>query len=68
MWNGVIAIWEVLIELLENRKEGCPSLAFEVVTGFDRQILGVSSARFVTQNDKQIVWCDETIQLIRNGW
>lgn len=29
-------------------KEGFPSLAFEVVTGFDRQILGVSKAHFGT--------------------
>ncbi len=49
-------------------KEGFPSLAFEVVTGFDRQILGVSIAHFGTRNDKQIVCSDETIQLLRNGW
>ena len=34
-------------------KEGFPSVAFEVVTGFDRQILGVSMAHFGTRNDKQ---------------
>jgi hypothetical protein len=49
-------------------KERYPSLAFEVVTGFDHQILGVSSAHFCTRNDKQIVLSDETIQLIKNGW
>jgi hypothetical protein len=49
-------------------KEGFPSLAFEVVTGFDRQILGVSRAHFGTRNDKQIVRVDNTIQLVRNGW
>ena len=49
-------------------KEGFPSLAFEVVTGFDRQILGVSIAHFGTRNDKQIVRSDETIKLLRNSW
>jgi hypothetical protein len=49
-------------------KEGFPSLAFEVVAGFDRQILGVSKAHFGTRNDKQIVQVDETIQHVRNGW
>ena len=49
-------------------KEGYPSLAFEVVTGFDRQILGVSCAHFGTRNDKQIVRTDETVRLIREDW
>jgi hypothetical protein len=49
-------------------KEGFPSLAFEVVMGFDRQILGVSKAHFGTPNDKQIMQVDETIQLVKNGW
>ena len=35
-------------------KEGFLSLGFEVVTGFDRQILGVSIAHFGAWNDKQI--------------
>jgi hypothetical protein len=38
-------------------EEGYPSLAFEVVTGFDRQILGVSSAHFGTQNDRLVSKC-----------
>ena len=46
-------------------KEGYPSLAFEVVTGFDRQILGVSCAHFGTRNDKQIVRTNETVRQIR---
>jgi hypothetical protein len=49
-------------------KEEFPSLAFEVVTGFDRQSLGVSIAHFGTRNDKQIVRSDETVQLLRNSW
>ena len=36
-------------------KVGYPSIAFEVVTGFDRQIVGVSPAHFGTRNDKQMV-------------
>jgi len=49
-------------------KEGYPSLAFEVVTGFNRQILGVSHAHFGTRNDKHIVRSDPTINSVRTGW
>ena len=49
-------------------KEGYPSVAFEVVSGFDRQILGVSSVHFGTRNDQQIVRTDETVILIKNEW
>jgi hypothetical protein len=49
-------------------KEGYLSLAFDVVTGFDRQVLGVSIAHFGTRNDKQIVRSDETITLLKNSW
>jgi hypothetical protein len=49
-------------------KEGYPSLAFEVVTGFNRQILGVSQAHFGTRNDKHIVRSDPTINSVRTGW
>ena len=48
-------------------KEGFPSPAFKVVTGFDCQVLGVSIAHFGTQNDKQIVRSDETITLLKNS-
>jgi hypothetical protein len=48
--------------------EGYPSLVFEVITGCDRQILGVSVAHFGTHNDKQIVHTDETINLVRISW
>ena len=48
-------------------KEGYPSVAFEVITGYERQILGVSSVRFGTQNDQQIVRTDETLSVIKNG-
>lgn len=36
-------------------KEGYPTLAFEVVSGFDREILGVSSVQYGTRNDQHIV-------------
>ncbi len=49
-------------------KEGYPSLAFEVVTGFDRQIFGVSLAHFGTRYDKHIIRSDPTINSIRMGW
>jgi hypothetical protein len=49
-------------------KEGFPSVAFEVVTGYDRQILGVSEIHFGTRNDQQIVRSDDTVSLITSGW
>ena len=49
-------------------KEGYPSVAFEVITGYDRQILGVSSMHFGTRNDQRIVRTDETLSVIKNGW
>ena len=45
-----------------------PSLAFEVIKGCDRQILGVLMAHFGTRNNKQIVHRDETINLVRKSW
>ncbi len=49
-------------------KEGYPSVSFEVITGYDRQVLGVSAVHFGTRNDQQIVRTDETVHLIRTGW
>ena len=49
-------------------KEGYPTLAFEVITGYDRQILGVSAVQFGTRNDKHIVKIDENVTSIRDGW
>jgi len=49
-------------------KEGFPSVAFEVVSGFDCQILGVLSVHFGTRSDQQIVRTDETVALIKNEW
>ena len=49
-------------------EEGFSSVAFEVVSGFDRQILGVSPVHFGTWNDQQIVLTDETVILIKNEW
>lgn len=49
-------------------KEGYPTLAFEVITGYDRQILGVSAVQFGTRNDKHIVKIDENVTRIRDGW
>jgi hypothetical protein len=49
-------------------KEGYPSVGFEVVSGFDCQILGVSSVNFGTRDDQQIVCTDETVTLIINEW
>ncbi|KAL9182044.1 hypothetical protein ACHAXT_012387 [Thalassiosira profunda] len=49
-------------------KEGYPTLAFEVISGYDREIMGVSSVQFGTRNDKHIVRLDETVDKICNGW
>ena len=49
-------------------KEGYPTLAFEVVSGFDREILGVSSVQSGTRNDKHIVKLDATVAKIRDDW
>ena len=49
-------------------KEGYPSVCFEVITGYDHQVLGVSSVNFGTRNDLRIVRTDETVSLICTGW
>ena len=48
-------------------KDGYPSIAFEVIMGYDHQVLGVSS-HFRIRNDQQIVRIDETVSLIKKGW
>ncbi len=49
-------------------KEGYPTLAFEVVSGYDRKILGVSSVQFGTRNDQHIVKLDKNVATIRDDW
>jgi len=49
-------------------KESYPSIAFEVISDFDRRIMGVSSAQFGTRNDKQIVKTDRNVAKIRDDW
>ena len=49
-------------------KEDYPTLAFEVISGFDREILGVSSVQFGTRNDKHIVKLDKNVTKIRDEW
>jgi len=36
-------------------KEGYPSVTFEVITEYYREILGISSVHFGTRNDQQII-------------
>lgn len=43
-------------------------MCFEVIIGYDHQVLDVSSVHFGTQNDQHIVRTDETVSLIRTGW
>ena len=40
----------------------------EVITGYDCQVLGVSSVHFGARNDQHIVRTDETVNLICTGW
>jgi len=49
-------------------KEGYPTLAFEVITGYDREIFGVSSIQFGTRNDQHIVKIDANVNKIKNDW
>ena len=49
-------------------KEGYPTVAFEVISGFDREILGVSSVQFGTRNNQHIVKLDKNVALVRDEW
>jgi hypothetical protein len=49
-------------------KESFPTLAFECVTGFNRQILGVYGPHFGSRNDKEIVKSDPTVLEVTLGW
>jgi hypothetical protein len=42
-------------------KESFPTLAFECVTDFNRQIIGVYGPHFGSRNDKEIVKSDPTV-------
>ena len=49
-------------------KEAYPTVAFQVISGFDHEILGVSSVQFGTRNDKRIVKLDKNVANIRDKW
>lgn len=49
-------------------KEKFPTVAFEVVTNNNREILGVASPQFGTRNDQHIVRLDPTVNKLRKGW
>jgi hypothetical protein len=49
-------------------KEGYLTLAFEVVTGRDREILGISPVQFGTRNDQHIVKLDPTVSKLKKDW
>lgn len=51
-----------------KRKDSYPSVAFDVITGYDQQVLRVSSMHFGTQNNKQIVLTDKMMSSITNEW
>ena len=49
-------------------KESFPTVAFECVTNFNRQILGVYGPHFEFRNDKEIVKSDLTVLEVTLGW
>jgi hypothetical protein len=49
-------------------KESLPTLAFECVTDFNRQILGVYGPHFGSRNDKEIVKSNPTVLEVTLGW
>jgi hypothetical protein len=49
-------------------KEGFPSITFEVISGYDRQILAVSFVYYGTRNDQDIVKLDENVAKLKSGW
>ncbi len=49
-------------------KESYPALAFECVTDFNRQILGVYGPHFGLRNDKEIVKSNPTVVEVTMGW
>ena len=49
-------------------KESYPTLAFEVITGYDRQIFAISPVQFGTRNDKHSVKIDDNGIKIRDEW
>ncbi len=49
-------------------KGGISVCLFEVITGFDSQVLCVLSVHFGTRNDQHMVGTDETVSLICTGW
>ena len=49
-------------------KEKFTSIAFEVVTNNNREILGVAPPQFGTRNDQHIVRLDPTVTKLRQDW
>lgn len=49
-------------------KETFPSFAFQVITGYNREIFAVSSAQFGSRNDKHITRLDNNVKKICLGW
>jgi hypothetical protein len=48
-------------------EEGYPMLAFKVLTGNNRDILGISPVQYSTRNDQHIVKLDLTVSKIKKG-
>ncbi len=49
-------------------KEDYPTLGFQVITDFNRRILGVYGPQFKTANNKNIMKTDSNMKKIRLGW
>ena len=43
-------------------------MCFEVITGYDCQVLGLSTVHFGTRNNQDIFQTDETVSQICKGW
>ena len=49
-------------------KESYPTIAFQCISNFEQQIMGVSRAQYGTRNDKSIVRRDHNVHEVVTGW
>ena len=49
-------------------KEGYPTIGFQCITDYNRQIPAIYGPQFGTRNDKEIVKIDTNVKKIRFGW
>jgi hypothetical protein len=51
-----------------KRKEGCPTLASQCLTDFNRRVMAIYGPQFRSCNDKDIVKHDNNVRAIRLNW